>query len=70
MPNFVTTSLPKYVQENKDMLLKNFALVGGSTRSRISVQTGVKSSAYINFIEVDPTLQDGTGCGFTLSERN
>jgi hypothetical protein len=65
MPNFVVTSLPAYVQENKDMLLKNFALVGDGTRSRISVQTGVKSSAYINFIEVDPTLQDGTGCGFT-----
>lgn len=47
------------------MLLKNFALVGGGTRSRISVQTGIKSSANINFIEVDPTLQDGTGCGFT-----
>lgn len=65
MPNFVVTSLPTYVQENKDMLLKNFALVGGGTRSRISVQTGIKSSAYLNYIEVDPTLQDGTGCGFT-----
>ena len=47
------------------MLLKNFALVGGGTRSRISVQTGIKSSAFINFIEVDPILQDGTGCGFS-----
>lgn len=65
MPNFVVTSLPTYVQENKDMLLKNFALVGGGTRSRISVQTGIKSSAYLNYTEVDPTLQDGTGCGFT-----
>lgn len=65
MPNFVVTSLPAYVQENKDMLLKNFALIGGGTRSRISVQTGIKSSAHINFLEVNPTLQDGTGCGFT-----
>ena len=76
MPNFVTTSLPKYVQENKDMLLKNFALVGGSTRSRISVQTGIKSSARINFMEIAPVLQDGTGCGFnaqgavSLSQRD
>jgi hypothetical protein len=29
------------------------------------VQTGIKSSAHINFLEVNPTLQDGTGCGFT-----
>ena len=76
MPNFVTTSLPKYVQENKDMLLKNFALVGGSTRSRISVQTGIKSTARINFMEIAPVLQDGNGCGFnaqgavSLSQRD
>lgn len=76
MPNFVTTSLPKYVQENKDMLLKNFALVGGSTRSRISVQTGIKSTGRINFMEIAPVLQDGNGCGFnaegavSLSQRD
>lgn len=58
------------------MLLKNFALVGGSTRSRISVQTGIKSSARINFMEIAPVLQDGTGCGFnaqgavSLSQRD
>jgi hypothetical protein len=52
------------VQDNKDLLLKNFALVGG-TRSRISIQTGVKHSAHLNFMEVAPTLQDGAGCAFT-----
>lgn len=65
MGNFVVAGLPAYVQENKEMLIKNFALVGGGTRSRISVQTGVKSSAAINFLEVNPTLQDGNVCGFT-----
>lgn len=74
MANFVVTSLPAYVQENQDMLLKNFALVG-STRKRISIQTGVKGSAHINFMEVDPTFQDGANCGFnslgnvTLTQR-
>lgn len=67
MANFVVTNLPAYVQENKDMLLKNFALVGGGTRSRISVQTGIKSSAHINFMEIDATLQDGAGCGFNAA---
>ena len=58
------------------MLLKNFALVGGSTRSRISVQTGIKSTARINFMEIAPVLQDGNGCGFnaegavSLSQRD
>jgi hypothetical protein len=61
---FNVANLPAYVQDNKDLLLKNFALVGG-TRSRISIQTGVKHSAHLNFLEVAPTLQDGAGCAFT-----
>ena len=61
---FNVSTLPAYVQDNKDHLLKNFALVGG-TRSRISIQTGVKHSAHLNFMEVAPTLQDGAGCAFT-----
>lgn len=66
MPNFVVTTLPDYVQENHDLLLKNFALLGG-TRSRISVQTGVKGTAAINFMEIAPTLQDGSGCSFNAA---
>lgn len=66
--NFIVTSLPAYVQESKDMLLTNFALVGTATRRRgITIQTGIKTSAYINYMEVDPTLQDGTDCGFSAS---
>ena len=61
---FNVSTLQAYVQDNKDLPLKNFALVGG-TRSRISIQTGVKHSAHLNFMEVAPTLQDGAGCAFT-----
>ena len=64
MPNFITTSLPDYVKQNNDLLLKNFALVGG-TRSRISIQTGIKESAHLNYMEIDPTFQDGKGCGYS-----
>ena len=65
MPNFVVTSLPAYVQDNKDLLIKNFALVGGETRKRISVQTGIKKDEHINYLNLTPTFQSGTGCGFT-----
>lgn len=66
--NFIVTSLPEYVQTNKDQLLKNFALVGTETRRRgITVQTGVKTKEYINYFEVDPVLQDGSDCGFNAS---
>lgn len=72
---YSVTGLPAYVQENHDLLVKNFALVGGGTRSRISIQTGVKKDAYINILNLTPTLQSGVGCGFdalgnaTLSQR-
>ena len=65
MPNFVVTSLPVYVQDNKDLLIKNFALVGGETRKRISVQTGIKKDEHINYLNLTPTFQSGVGCGFT-----
>ena len=64
MSNFVVTTLPAYVQENRDLLIKNFALVGGETRKRISVQTGIKKDEYINYLNLTPTFQSGAGCGF------
>lgn len=65
--NFVVTSLPAYVQDNKDLIIKNFALVGTASRQRFGIQTGIKISAYMNYLELNPTLQDGKGCGFTAS---
>lgn len=65
--NFIVISLPDYVKTNQDMLLKNFGLVGTDTRRRISLQTGVKKSEYLNFLEVAPTLQDGSACGFNAA---
>lgn len=73
--NFVVTSLPEYVKNNNDLLLKNFGLVGGDTRKRIGIQTGIKKDAYLNYLDLAPTLQDGLGCGFnaagtaTLTQR-
>ena len=75
MANYVTTSLPAYVKTNQDMLIKGFALFGG-TRNRCSIQTGVKGTEAINLMEIAPTLQDGDTCGFqdagavTLTQRN
>ena len=60
--NFIVSSLPAYVQENRDLLIKNFGLVGGSIRNRIGIQTGIKSTENLNYLEVAPTLQDGSVC--------
>lgn len=67
MANFIVTSLPAYVQDNRDILIKNFALAGGETRRRISVQTGIKKDEYINFLNLTPTFQSGVGCGFNAA---
>ena len=63
--NFIVSSLPAYVAENRDLLLKNFGLVGGGTRSRIGIQTGVKFKENLNYLEIEPTLQDGLNCELT-----
>lgn len=73
--NFLVNSLPAYVQDNRDIIVKNFALVGTDTRRRIGLQTGIKKDAYLNYLDLAPVLQDGAGCGFnpldeiTLSQR-
>ena len=67
MANFIVTSLPAYVQDNRDILIKNFALAGGETRRRISVQTGIKKDEHINYLNLTPTFQSGVGCGFNAA---
>lgn len=62
--NFLVSSLPDYVQTNRELIVKNFALVGTETRRRIGLQTGIKKDAYLNYFELDTTFQDGSGCGF------
>ena len=62
--NFLVNSLPAYIQDNRDIIIKNFALVGTDTRTRIGLQTGVKLNAHLNFLALNPVLQDGASCGF------
>ena len=62
--NFDVSSLPAYVQENRDLIVKNFALVGTATRTRIGLQTGIKKDAYLNYLALTPVFQDGSVCGF------
>ena len=67
--NFDVSGLSAYVQENRDLLIKNFALVGTSTRRRISIQTGVKGKANLHFLELSAALQDGTACAFNAQDE-
>lgn len=73
--NFLVSSLPAYVEQNRDLIIKNFALVGTDTRRRIGLRTGLKTGEKIPFLDFGIVLQDGSGCGFnpldeaTLSQR-
>ena len=61
--NFLVSSLPSYVEQNRDLIIKNFALAGSGTRSRIGLRTGVKSSVAIPFLDFGLVLQSGASCG-------
>ena len=60
---FNLQGLEKYVDEQRLPLIKK-SVLGGKTIGMINLQTGVKGSAAINLLNVDPAIQAG-GCGFT-----
>lgn len=66
--NFVTSSLPNYVAENRDALVKDVVL-GSSTLERVSIQTGVKYKAPIHILDFDEELQP-MGCDASAQDEN
>ena len=62
--NFLTTSLPDYVKANEDALVASFGLPNDGTRRYIGIQTGIKKSAYLNYLGFTGAFQDGSSCGF------
>lgn len=72
--NFVVSGLSAYIEQNKDLLIKN-VMFGRGSRERMSVQTGIKLKEHLHIFDVDPVLGSGADCAFTpagtatLSER-
>lgn len=62
--NIITTSLPDYVEQNRLPLISK-VVFGGRTIEMLNKQTGIKTSAAINYLDADPVFQEGLGCGFT-----
>ena len=67
--NFLVTGLPDYVQANRDLIIASFGLPNAGTRGRIGLQTGIKKDAYLNYLGLEVTLQDGSGCGFNALDE-
>ena len=63
---FVVSGLADYVQNNREIILKDIVL-GADSISRMTIQPGVKKSADLNFLNVVPALQSGASCGWNAS---
>lgn len=63
---FVVSGLSDYVQNNREIILKDIVL-GAESISRMTIQPGIKKDAELNFLLVEPALQDGSDCGWNAS---
>lgn len=58
------STLPKYVEQRRELILRK-AILEGDTIRRMRKQTGIKTSAALNYLNTTPVIQDGNACGFT-----
>lgn len=68
MTGYSVTGLTTYVQENQEVLIKDVVLgngMKGATIPELNIQTGVKTSERIHYMDTNVTLQSASGCGFT-----
>lgn len=63
---FVVSGLSDYVQNNREIILKDIVL-GADSISRMTIQPGIEKDAELNFLLVEPALQDGSDCGWNAS---
>ena len=63
--NYVVSNLSDYIATNRDLLIAKFGLLGGGTRDVVTIMTGVKYKEKLNYLDIEPELQDGEVCEFT-----
>ena len=69
MAGYTVSGLTAYVEVNKDVLIKNLVLglAKGDTIKNLKKQFGIKTKERLNYLDVDPVIQDGSSCGFSAS---
>lgn len=69
MAGFNVSGITDYVEVNKDVLIKRLVLglAKGDTIPNLKKQFGVKTKERLNYLDVDPAIQDGSNCGFNAS---
>ena len=58
------TTLPAYVEQNHDALLRK-AVIGAESAQMFTLQTGVKTKTALNLLDTTVVFQDGAECGFS-----
>lgn len=66
--NIITTTLPEYVDQNRIPLIREVVLEG-AVLEHLSLQTGIKHKAKLNYMKVNTFLQDGSVCGFNAMDE-
>ena len=68
---YTVSGLTDYVKTNQDILVKGVVLgtVKGDTIPRLRKQFGVKTKERLNILDVDPTIADGSSCGFSADGK-
>lgn len=66
---YTVSALTDYTKVNQDVLIKNVVLgeVKGDTIPALRKQFGIKTKERLNYLDVDPSIQDGSNCGFNPS---
>ena len=64
---YIVSGLTDYVEINKDALIRDVVLGynEGDTIAKMGKQMGVKGTEVLNYLNVEPVLQSGKGCGFS-----
>lgn len=61
--NYIVSSLPTYVKNFAELIGKQLAF-GAKSIDHLTIRTGIKTSAHLNFLGVNVPIQAGKGCGF------
>lgn len=61
---FDVSGLSAYVEQNRLPLITK-TILGGKTINLLSKQLGVKGTANLNILSLDPTIASGASCGFS-----
>ena len=66
MANNLSHTLPAYVEQNHDSLLRD-SILGAESAKMFTLQTGCKQSTALNLLQTAIQFQDGKGCGFNAA---